>query len=221
MSPASTRLYLVRHGEVDAAWQGRIYGALDVPLSERGRQDAQRAVRTLARVELTAVVSSGLARTEHLAASLRAARGLARLDDRELRELERGQWAGLRMDELELRWPGAFAAWFRAPGSERPPGGESLGDLFARVHPRVEHWARAHPGRELALVTHGWVIRVLVCHALAAPFELAPRLDVRTGDVVVVDWPLTGAAPVLAAFALDVPAEGARGVPPEFGSGAS
>ncbi|NOT31084.1 MAG: bifunctional RNase H/acid phosphatase, partial [Planctomycetes bacterium] len=61
--PHATRLYLVRHGEVDAAWHGRIYGALDVPLSERGRSEAARAARTLAEVELAAVVSSGLART--------------------------------------------------------------------------------------------------------------------------------------------------------------
>lgn len=203
MTPATTRLYLVRHCEVDAAWHGRIYGALDVPLSERGKGDAERAARVLERIELAAVVSSGLSRTEHLAARLRAPRKLPRLDDPGLRELERGQWAGLHQDEIEARWPGAFAAWFRTPAEDRPPDGESLRDLFARVHPRVEHWARARPGASLALVTHGWVVRVLVCHALGAPFELAPRLDVRTGDIVALDWPLASGAPSLAAFALD------------------
>ncbi len=201
----STRIYLVRHGEVDATWHGRVYGALDVPLSEKGRREATRAARTLAEVELAAVVSSGLSRTEHLAAELRAPRGLARRDDPELRELERGDWAGLPVADLRARFPGAWEAWFARPSVERPPGGESLGDLFTRVRPRVEHWARAHEGAELALVTHGWVIRVLVCHALGAPFELAPRLDVRTGDIIALRWSTASATPVLEAFALDAP----------------
>jgi len=202
-APSPTRLYLVRHGEVDHAWHGRIYGALDVPLSDEGRRAGERVARTLAGVELAAVVSSGLARTEHAAACLRSARGLARVDDPALREIERGQWAGLRIEELEARWPGAFAAWFRAPAATRPPQGESLTELHARVRPRVEHWARAHAGRAVALVTHGWVIRVLVCDVLGAPLELAPRLDVRTGDVSVLSWPPSGTGAVLEAFALD------------------
>jgi broad specificity phosphatase PhoE len=201
---ARTRLYLVRHGEVDPSWHDRLYGALDVPLSERGRDEAARVAMRMRGVGLAAVVSSGLARTEHGAACLRDSRGLQRLDDPELRELDRGAWAGLTRRELAAREPGAFEAWLASPARRRPPQGESLTDLLVRVRPRVAHWTREHPGGALALVTHGWVIRVLVCEALAAPLDRAPRLDIRTGDVVVLDWPLDpGGVPVLTAFAQD------------------
>jgi broad specificity phosphatase PhoE len=56
------------------------------------------------------------------------------------------------------------------------------------VRPRLDHWAHLHSGRAIAVVTHGWVIRVLVAAAFAAPLDIAPRLDVRTGEVVVLDW---------------------------------
>lgn len=205
MSPRATRLFLIRHGEVDPAWQGKIYGSLDVPLSERGREDGLRVARLLAETDLDAVVSSGLTRTEHMAACLRERRQLARIDDPALRELERGEWAGRLPSELEARWPGAWAAWFEDPATQRPPGGESLGDLLDRVRPRVEHWARLHAGRSLAVITHGWVVRVLVCHVLGAPLLVAPRLDVRTGDVAVLRWPSEGGPGrlELEAFALD------------------
>lgn len=204
MTAASTRIFLLRHGEVDPAWHGRIYGSLDVPLSAHGMDQGRRTASALRDVEIQAVVSSGLARTEHCAACLRAERRLPRIDDSELRELERGQWAGLSIAELENRIPGAWSAWFRAPANSFPPGGESLAELFRRVSPRVDHWARAHAGHSLALVTHGWVVRVLVCHALDASFDLAPRLDVRTGDVTVLKWPLAGGRPELQAFAADL-----------------
>jgi broad specificity phosphatase PhoE len=201
---AHTRLFLVRHGEVDPSWHDRLYGALDVPLSDRGRAEAQRAAARLERVRLAAVISSGLARTQHGAACLRRSRGLERVDDSALRELDRGDWAGLSRVQLETREPGAFEAWLAAPARSRPPRGESLTDLQARVGTRVTHWARAYPGRALALVIHGWVMRVLVCEALAAPLDRAPRLDIRTGDVVVLDWPLgPDAVPILVAFATD------------------
>lgn len=203
MSAGTTRIFLFRHEEVDADWRGRIYGALDVPLSASGRAAARKTASALEGIELAAVVSSGLSRTEHTAAHLRAARALERIDDPGLRELERGDWAGLHQDELERLHPGAFGAWFRTPAESRPPRGESLADLLARVQPRLQHWAQRHAGRSIALITHGWVVRVLVCEALGAPLALAPRLDVRTGDIHVLRWPDRAGSLELEAFALD------------------
>lgn len=199
----STRVFLVRHGEVGASWHGRIYGSLDVPLSEQGRNEGLRVALALNGARIASVVSSGLERTEHMAKCLRQHRNLPRIDDPELREIERGEWAGWTRQELEARRPGAWAAWFANPAEARPPGGESLNDLLRRVLPRLEHWAHAALGHSIALVTHGWVLRVLICNALGAPLNSAPRLDIRTGDIVVLRWPARpngGAA--LEAFAL-------------------
>jgi len=186
MSARPDRLYLLRHGEVDPAWHGRIYGALDVPLSEGGKSEARRAAGRLAEVELGAVVSSGLTRTEFGAELIRAPRGLPAWTDPELRELERGAWAGLTLDELEAREPGAFAAWARQPAQSRPPGGESLEDLAARVRPRLGHWRARFAGSDLVLVVHGWVVRVVLCEVLGLDLDRATRLDVRTGDLFVL-----------------------------------
>ena len=197
------RLYLLRHGEVDPAWNGRIYGALDVPLSEGGRAEARRAAGRLDGLELDAVVSSGLARTEFGAELLRGPRGLPRLVDPELRELERGAWAGLTLAELEAREPGAFAAWARQPARLRPPGGESLSDLAARVLPRVRAWRARNPGRDVVLVVHGWVVRVVLCEVLGLELDRATRLDVRTGDLFVLRASAGGGLE-LESFACDV-----------------
>ncbi len=203
-----TRLFLIRHGAVDDAWRGRIYGSLDVPLSGPGMQEARDTAALLAGVDLSWVVSSGLRRAEFGAALLRAGRDLPRCDDPALREIDRGQWAGHRIEELERLHPGAWEEWHRTPGSLRPPGGESLTDLAARVLPRIDHWAATHKGRQIAIVTHGWVIRLLVCSSLGLPAASAPDLDLRTGELVVIDWPAlpsTGkpTRPGLASFAAD------------------
>lgn len=190
MTDVLTRIFLLRHGEVAEDWRGRIYGCLDVPLSTRGEGEARASALCLSSERLGRVISSGLGRTEHTAALLREGRGLQRTDDRDLREIERGAWAGLSLADLERAEPGAWESWHRAPVDQRPPGGESLGDLRARVLPRLSFWAHFHSGERIAVVTHGWVMRVVACTALGWTLEQAPAIDVRTGSTFVIDWPV-------------------------------
>jgi len=185
------------------AWRERIYGKLDVPLAPLGEAQARRAARILSERPLVAVYSSGLARAEYTARLLREPRGLPRRDEPALCELERGSWAGQTFAELECAQPGAFAAWLARPSCTRPPNGESLEDLRARVLPVLERLAREHAGAELAIVSHCWVVRCLVCEALGLELDASPRLHLPTGALVTLDWPSSSAAsnlPVLAAY---------------------
>ncbi len=202
-----TRLFLARHGSVDVSWHGRVYGDLDAPLSRRGEAEAQELAERLSDRPLAAVLSSGLARAEYGAAALRAGRLLERRDDRALLEIDRGEWRGLPLAEIEERWPGAWARWWADPDHDRPPGGETLADLMRRVVPCVEKLAREFPGAEVAVVAHSWVIRVAVCRALGLPSRAATRLDLPPSGLCILDWPCGEpgelCAPVLAGFAAD------------------
>jgi broad specificity phosphatase PhoE len=213
MDSMPTRLHLVRHGAVDRAWRERVYGCLDVPLDPAGEEEARRAAARLLEVPLAAVVSSGLARTRFGAERIAEGAGLAVQEDSQLREIERGEWAGRALRELALAEPGAWEAWQRAPATSRPPGGESLRCVSERVLPRLDHWAARYAGEAVAIVAHLWVIRVAVCSALALSLDAAPRLAVPTGELVVLDWPVVGEEsdlrPTLAGFGTDVvPAQG-------------
>jgi broad specificity phosphatase PhoE len=202
----NTRFHLVRHGRVAPEWHDRIYGDLDVPLSDVGEAELRSVADALADAPLDAVLSSGLARAEFGAALLRAPRGLPRRDEPELREISRGAWRGLTFDELEERSPGAMAAWRRDPRS-RPPDGESLHDLAARVLPCLTRLAAELAGAEVAVVTHSWVARVLVAEALGLGPGGAHRLDLPTGRMATLDWPSERGAvrPTLTGFASEHP----------------
>ena len=193
-----TRLYLIRHGQVAEEWHGRVYGCLDVPLSALGERQSERAARRLAGTRLSGLVHSGLRRSEHGARCLAETVSLADgpCADPDLREIDRGSWAGLSFEELEREHPGQWDAWRRAPARRRPPRGESLEDLATRVLPRLDRWARSaavgdpeHGGAAVALVLHLWVIRVAVCAATGLALDEAPRLALPTGGQVVLDWP--------------------------------
>lgn len=187
-----TRMYLVRHGTVAENWHGRIYGDLDVPLSEVGETEARAVAALLRDRPLATVVSSGLARA-HFGAQAIGSDRTARVEvqvDRRWREISRGSWAGLTFAELEAREPGAWDRWAADPAGVRPPGGESLEDLFVRVLPAALELVRAWPGREVAVVAHGWVLRTLMAAALGLDLAACSTLVLPPASLCALDWPV-------------------------------
>src|SRR3954471_9725227 len=89
--PGATELLLVRHGESEAAIEGRpfelVEGHGNPSLSEEGREQAEFVGERLAREHIDAIYVSNLVRTHQTAAPLAARLGLVPIEDRELREV--------------------------------------------------------------------------------------------------------------------------------------
>ena len=134
---ASTWVYLVRHGEVEHAAEGRFFGHTDVALSATGRLQVAALAVQLAPEKLDAVYASDLQRARDSAAPLAGTRGLTPVVVPALREMAMGRWEGLTFREIRDRDPEAVSAWFAKLESFPFPGGESLQDLRARVMPAL------------------------------------------------------------------------------------
>ncbi len=205
-----TRIFLVRHGRVADGWSQRIYGDLDVPLSSAGEADSQDLAEALQAVAFDAVVSSGLARAEYLAAQVRSKRPgtsvLARIDEPELREIGRGAWAGMGEPEVEARAPGSWSAFRRSGGVYVPPQGERFEELERRVGLALDRLARRFAGGRVLVIAHRWVLTVAGARTLGMALELGARLEVQPCGSMVLDWPCEAGpdlAPTLVALAPD------------------
>ena len=162
-------LWLVRHGETPASRGQRLAGWTDVPLTERGEDQASALRPLLAGERFEGVWSSDLRRA---VATARLAWGEPQQDAR-LREMGFGSlegrlWASLepQVEEALARFEG-FAA----------PGGETFGDLRARV---LSFLGGLPAGRHLVF-THGGVVRLL-------SREVGEDYFVPTGTLLVLDW---------------------------------
>ena len=96
-----------------------------------------------------------------------------------LTEQDLGDWQGLPHADLppRLRLP-AHPFWPLA-GEERPPGGESMVDVLARVGATLERLAGEHAGSAVVAVSHGGTIRAAVAHALGIGADNALNLSVQ------------------------------------------
>lgn len=147
------KFILVRHGETKYNQENRIQGWLDIPLSDTGRQQAERIAEELEGEQIDAVFSSDLARAYDTARRIAKRHSLEVMGSPELREVDQGEWDGLTVDEARGRYRTEYDSWLSSPPTARPPGGESLDDVQKRVVPLIEGIRRG-PYRVVVIVGH-------------------------------------------------------------------
>ena len=170
---SATRILLIRHGETDWNRIHRFQGRSDLPLNEKGREQAHALALELKDQSLTAIYSSPLARameTAHLikvfhpSVPLYQEAGLVEMDLGEFEGMEAGRWVQEHADFLE--------AWRETPGSVRMPGGESLVEVQTRAIRTLQRIAKLHPMEStLLLCSHNFVNLTLLCYALKIPLN--------------------------------------------------
>lgn len=156
-----TRIFALRHGET--AWNvaQRIQGQLDVPLNERGREQAARLALALQGEGLAAIHSSDLQRAAATAQALADACGLPVKHDAALRERAFGRFEGETYTDIEARWPEDALRWRKRDVDFAPGGGETLRDFSDRCVSTITRLAHAHRGEAIAVVAHGGVLDCL------------------------------------------------------------
>lgn len=185
----TTTVFLVRHGSHDRLGKvlcGRMDG---VSLSEQGRNEAEAVGRRLEGEGLSAVYASPLARTLETAEPIAGrCRAPLHVDD-DLLEIDFGDWTGKSFEALHA--DPAWATWNFARSLARPPGGESVPDVQARLTRWLDRVRGRHPDARIAAVTHADVIKALAAHALGFSMDQHDRLDVGPASVSVLaagDW---------------------------------
>src|SRR5512140_365809 len=100
----TTRLFLIRHGATELTAEDRFAGAIDVKLSEEGKEQARRLALRLAHEKISAIYASPMTRTIHTAELLAERHGLAVTHVDALREIAHGRWEGKRRVEVEAEY---------------------------------------------------------------------------------------------------------------------
>ena len=206
-----TALHLLRHPHVDTGGRRLAYGHADLPLSARGRAEAEDLLAfALARLPRPdGVLSSDLIRCRALAEPLARTFDVPLEATPALREQAMGAWEGAAWEDLTREDEPAVQAWWADYLHARPPGGESLHDLALRVERwRATSWERLR-GRRWLVVTHVGVIRALTCALLGLPYDQALRFaPARASHTLFV---LAEAGAVLEVFGERPPPAGLAG----------
>lgn len=180
-------IYLVRHGETLANRQGILQGWTNNPLDDTGRKQASALVTRAARVPLDALYTSDLIRTRETAAPLAAARGMEAKALPGLREISFGKWDGHHLREIQEKDPDTLRDIFLKPGQVDMEAEEDLAasqkrgwETFRELVDKME------PDGTILCVSHGGLIRLLVCQILGFPIDNMWRMSLANTAFVQV-----------------------------------
>lgn len=184
--PAKPTLVLfVRHGTTPTTGKVLPGRARGLHLSERGREQAQRAAERIAEVgKIAAVYSSPLERARETAAPIaRLTKNTTRIE-RGLIECDFGAWTGQSLRRL-MKKP-EWSQVQRSPSTFRFPAGESFVEMQTRMVSAVDAIRRRHPGRTVVCVSHADTIKAAVAHAAGTPLDLFQRIVISTCSVTAI-----------------------------------
>jgi probable phosphoglycerate mutase len=156
-----TTVYLIRHAET--ARPDVFHGfESDTDLGARGYRQAAALGPAVAALQPDVLVSSGMLRARRTAESISRACGLPIQIEPLLHERKVGDMQGTPIRGEFGVWPETLARWVAGDTGYAPPGMESFDQIRARVMPVWDRITGENPGKTIAVVAHGIVIRVIL-----------------------------------------------------------
>ena len=185
-APAATRLLLIRHGEVEARYQNKFGGWIDMNLSPNGRRQAKILADYLRRKPLDAIYASPMKRVQQTLAPTLKLNGHSQVILDGLREIDFGDWTGLGWREVEERFKFQSHQWLDQIEHHGVPNGESGRMFRTRVEPCLNQIIKSHPGKSVAVFCHGGVIRMMLAILLKLPLPKTNHFEIEYASVTQV-----------------------------------
>jgi len=185
----TTRVFLVRHGATELSVEDRFAGAIDVRLSDEGRDQARRLGARLASELISVAFASPMDRTLETARLIAEPQGIPVTPVDGLREIAHGRWEGMKRDEAEAEFPEEDHRYEHDPYSFAPSGGESGLQVTARALPALLKIIEDNCEKRILVVSHKATIRLLLSSLLGFdPRKYRDRLDQSPCALNILDF---------------------------------
>ncbi len=182
-------LILVRHGESVWNKQGLWTGLTDISLSEKGKEESQKAGVLLKDIKIDEAYSSPLKRsTETLAEIIRALKYEVPITlDKSLNERNYGLLTSKNKWDLQKEYGEEKFQKIRRAWDYPIPGGETLKDVYNRILPYYnrEILPKLKNGKNILIVAHGNSLRALIKHLEEISDENISLLEIPTGGMYI------------------------------------
>ncbi len=182
----TTTVLLVRHGQANSNVTGYYMGWSNEDLSETGYTQVRSLSSRLASLPIASVYSSPLQRTCTTATILAKPHGLEVETSDDIIEIQIGDWQGLHIDEVGQRWPELWKQSRIDPSEITMPNGESFQQVTERAIRGFDKIVAANHGKQVIIVSHEIVVKVLVAHALGVSNSIYRRFEINNASLSAI-----------------------------------
>ncbi len=190
-----TVLYIVRHVQAEGNLKRIFHGHTDGDITELGKLQAERLAARFADAQISEILSSDLTRARKTAEAIASRHpGVPLSFSPEVREISAGVWEGKNFEGLGDMYPEEYAGFQAGDPSVRVGGGETIGEVAARMRKAADALAARNSGGVALLVSHGCAIRSLLSDYAGRPVAWGTNASVskvvygESGPVIQYMW---------------------------------
>ena len=183
------RFIFVRHGETEWNVTGRYQGQTDVPLSEKGRAQAEALGKRFAGIHVDEVYSSPLKRAYDTARAIAEPKGLPIHKVDGIKELNFGEWDGLTKEQLTEQFGEAFVKYRIEPFHYPMAGEGTLNRAKLRVGAALEDIKEEfrHTDKTIVVVAHGGILKLAIFYLLDISSRLYRCIELDNTSLTIID----------------------------------
>lgn len=186
-----SKIYLIRHGQTSANNGKSFQGRIDNPLNEIGLEQVEAMAAYMEKFPVDVIYCSTMTRAKQTAEALaRHKLDIPVIPLQELVEISFGKWEGLSFNYIAQQWPEDFNTFLTRPAEFVPPGGETFSACADRCQKAFDIiFEREGNDKNIAIVSHGGIIRVQLCLLLGIPLNNLWKVAVHNVSVTTLtNW---------------------------------
>ena len=187
MTKSTTRLLLIRHGEVEESYHRIFGGRIDMNLSAHGHEQAVVLARYLGSKPVQAVYASPMKRVQQTLAPYAAGNTPRAVVMADLREVDFGDWTGHNWEEIQTKFGLSAYDWLALLEQNKIPNAEPGAAYRGRVKACIEKIVADHTGQTVAVFCHGGIVRMLLSIVLNLPLTTFAHFDVSYASLTEVE----------------------------------
>ncbi len=158
------KIILARHCKTTWNIEKRLVGISDQPLCDFGLEEAHQTAPKLKSLGLDRIITSPLRRARHTSEIYAEYLGIPLIVNEGLKEIDHGEWNGIKVSELLDDETSDFKIWYDDPTSIPIPGGtEPILDAQERIKNTIKDIFVSYPGETVLVVMHKHIRSIFHC----------------------------------------------------------
>ncbi len=183
-----TKIYLIRHGESEWNFLGKVQGQKNTKLTDLGKSQAKAMGKRLKIENIDIIYSSDLERALNTAEIIGSQINKPVIVSKSIREINFGIWEGLTKKELREKHEDKHDIWLKSPNELELEGAENLNTLKDRAMKWINNIIKENPGKNIAIVSHSATLKVLLLGILGIPLSHYKNITISNVSLNIIEY---------------------------------
>jgi broad specificity phosphatase PhoE len=182
------KLYLVRHGESEWNKLKKVQGQIDIPLTEKGIEQAKLIGKRLINEGIEKIYTSDLKRAYDTASIIGKMLNIDVIPLKELREINFGIWEGLTTDIIKSKFSKERELWLKNPEMLKVEGAESILELQLRAMNEINKIISNNNIDNVLIVSHSATLKTIILGLLNMDISHFKNMTLNNVSLSIIEF---------------------------------